>query len=387
MRIIIVFCFVIILGCTNRTDNDRKDSLFILEPLEKTVLITNFSSYIDTVIIIPIETKEECFIIDISKILLTINKDFVILNSTNILMFDSDGLFKFKIGKTGKGPGEYIRIVDICISEDEEKLLVLDCYNQVLVYSLLDGHFIKGIKPEWKGKESTFDGICPSNDMGFFLFSSNPPVVNDFEPDFFCMGKFDSSGNLKSQSFPRKDFCFSPDRFTRSFDYSTFMRPLEGESTLHRIANGKISPVVELDFGKFAVPPKYIFEFPGNAWLNISKYIKSPYYKLPMGFYETVSHLYFWCGGPNGETHELLFQKNIYNGIHWKSSDKFPFNFIASDSSSFYAIYNDVDDNDNMNNQKINPLKKYLKKYYGLKKQDLESNPLLIRISFSNLEH
>jgi hypothetical protein len=388
MRIIVILCLCIIIeGCTNRTDKDKKDALFLLQPLDKAVLTDDFSCCIDTVIEIPLETKEESFIVDISKILLTTNKDFVILNSTNILMFDSTGLFKFKIGRPGKGPGEYIRIVDLCISENVEKLLVLDCFNNVLVYDLVDGSFIKTIKPNWKGKESTFDGICPSNDMGFFLFSSNPPVIDKFEPEFYCLGKFDSSGNLQSQAFPRKDFCFSPERFSRSFDKTTFMRPLEGENILYRIANGKISPILGLDFGKYAIPQKYIFEFPGNPFMNISKYIKSPYYKLPMGFFETLDHFYFWCGGPEGETHEFLFQKNKYNGIHWKGSDKFPFTFIASDSTSFYAIYNDPTDEDNTVNQKINPLKKYLKKSYGLKKYNSESNPSLIRISFSNIEH
>ena len=105
-----------------------------------------------------------------------------------------------------------------------------------------------------------------------------------------------------------------------------------------------------------------------------------------MGFLETVNHLYFYCGGPDGETHEFLFQKSKYNGIHWKSSDKFPFTFIASDSTSFYAAYNDPDNNPEMSNQKINPLKEYLKKHNGLKKDNSESNPFLVKVSFSDLE-
>ena len=360
--------------------------MLTIKPLDNSVSINDFQSYVDTVRIIPLETKEESFIINVSKLLLTSKRNYVILNSANILMFDKDGMFKFRIGKPGTGPGEYLRIVDICISEDEEKLLVLDCYNQVLIYSLLDGHFIKNIKPKWKGKESTFDGICPSQNAGFFLFSSNPPIVDNFESDFFCVGEFDSSGNLLSESFPRKDFCFSPDRFSRSYDSSIFMRPLEGDNILYRVLGGSISSVMKIDFGELSIPCRYIFSFPGNAWLNISEYIKSPFFKLPMGFLETNNYFYFWCGGPQGKTNEFLLNKGTYDGISWKSSDNFPFNFIASDSTAFYAIYNNVENNDSINNSEMSPLKEYIRKYYKLKNFSYESNPSIIKISFINID-
>ena len=388
MKKIIILCLLTLLitACKNNADEKTRDQLITLRPLASKVLVKDFSAYIDTVEIVPLETLEESFIDHIREILVTKTKDICLQTSKTVLLFDSFGRFRFIIGKTGRGPGEYTRVTDMCISGNEENLLILDCFNDILRYSLSDGHFIERIKPEWKGKKSSYNGICPSSDNGFFLFAPNPPAIEKFDSVFYCLGKFDQNGKLLEESLVRKDFNVPVNHFTRSYDYSTFMRPPGGENSFYRISNGKVSPYLRINFEEQAIPLKYIFSFPGNPWLHLNKFIKSPYYKLPMDLLETETHLYFWSGGPGGTTHEFLYTKVNKNGIHWTSGDKIPFNFMAADSGWFYSVYNIAEESNFTNNYEKNPLKIYFERNYGLGKFDTDSNPVLVKFRFVNFK-
>ena len=74
---------------------------------EKTL---NVSVFADTVVYIPLETTAESFIGHIEQ--LWMNDSLILISDLNqgLLLFDRDGAFIRKIGKNGRGPGEYLSI-------------------------------------------------------------------------------------------------------------------------------------------------------------------------------------------------------------------------------------------------------------------------------------
>jgi hypothetical protein len=356
-----------------------------ISPLNGEEIKSNFDNLIEDVKIIPLELKgEESYIISIGKVLRTNSSEFIILNNVNILKFGSKGDFIHQIGSSGTGPGEYVKIMDICLSLNGENLLVLDSYNNVLIYDTETGIFKEKVKSQWPSKDTSFDAIAPSRNGGFYLYASNPGARNatDLEDSFMCLGEFDSKGILVEENFGRKDFNFTNSRFSQSYKNEYIMRPIEGYSNITAFKIGEsIEPFVSLDFdGKF-IPDRFIYKDSENPWSNIPNFVRSGYYKLPMEFRETKNHIYFWCGGPEANMYEFIVEKETGKSFYWiDKGDKMPFSFKSSDETGFYTYYNELSDDQN---SLKGPLKKFIEKNYGLSKNDIEANPLIVKITFA----
>ena len=59
--------------------------------LEDAITISSFDKYIDSLQVIQLEASPQSFITYIKKVLITQNKDFIILNSTGVLVFSQAG--------------------------------------------------------------------------------------------------------------------------------------------------------------------------------------------------------------------------------------------------------------------------------------------------------
>ena len=130
-NIIIILTTILFANCNNSSKKGTSSYLISL-PLKETCLIDDLTPFIDSVQMIPLEAKEGAFITQIEKIILDSHQQIIILNSTGILQFDATGNFIRRIGKIGRGPGEYQKIYDICLDQTKEKLLALDYNPQVL---------------------------------------------------------------------------------------------------------------------------------------------------------------------------------------------------------------------------------------------------------------
>ena len=229
---IVTITIFIIYGCKS-TPPKVTSSPYTITPLEQAIVVDDFSEYIDSMAIVNLEATPESFITYIKKILITKSKDIIILNSTGILVFDRHGKFLRKIGSCGRGPEEYIALRDICLSNDYQQLLALDCTNQIITYNLNDGEFIKRTTTKMNDPDKQyldFLEICPSNNNGFFLFCCNPPDISDFSQDFFCLIEFDKDGEFKNKFLQRIDFILPSDIISQSYNNEYIIRPLQGDN-------------------------------------------------------------------------------------------------------------------------------------------------------------
>ena len=115
-----------------------------------------YSSLFKKVSIIPLETNEDCLIGYISKIKI-VDQHIFVLDSHKarcLFVFNKEGKFIRKIGKTGNGPGEYNTPTDFTIDRDNQIVYVLDNdLQRINKYDLATGRFINAITLE-KGVRS-----------------------------------------------------------------------------------------------------------------------------------------------------------------------------------------------------------------------------------------
>jgi len=148
MRIIIPFAILIIallsFNCTSKK-NANTDTKILSFPKsgEDTLKVSYFS---DTVIYIPLETTAESFIRDIEQ--LWINDSIILIyvwgGKGDLLMFQLNGKFVRKIGKYGRGPGEYGSIYHFDVIRDT--IYISSTGRRSLLRYTFDGTFCDEIK-------------------------------------------------------------------------------------------------------------------------------------------------------------------------------------------------------------------------------------------------
>ena len=136
MKIIIktagaILLSLLMVGCLDKKENSSKESfsykntLFFNEEEKTDYIILNYSEVFSEVEIIPLEQTENSLIASVDQVLYT--KEGIIIRDRNtILFFDTEGNFIRQIGRTGKGPGEFIQVKEVNIDEESKKIYVLD---------------------------------------------------------------------------------------------------------------------------------------------------------------------------------------------------------------------------------------------------------------------
>jgi hypothetical protein len=143
---IIYFCFLFSCGNRQRTETG---TLYTVDvdglKHEDTVYSSSFFKNVRTIII---EEHDDALIGEIQWIQAFDNYiliyDFII--AKKLFVFDKDGKFLRQIGKTGRGTGEYLQVIDFCIDPERREIYLLDTgARKVLKYNLDTGEYINSI--------------------------------------------------------------------------------------------------------------------------------------------------------------------------------------------------------------------------------------------------
>jgi hypothetical protein len=146
LLILVLICFC---SCGRKSTNEKNsaNSVLKIDLLSKPESTVDKLSDISTnVEYIPLQTTGNSFIAPF--VLKILNKDKRIyilnsgLNSREILCFDMDGKFLFKLHNEGRGPEEYISITDFDVSSDNKFLIILsEIDHKLIVYGIADTCF------------------------------------------------------------------------------------------------------------------------------------------------------------------------------------------------------------------------------------------------------
>ena len=129
------------------------------------------SYFADTVIYVPLETTKESFIRYIDQ--LWMNDSVILISCFNagLLLFQQDGKFLRKIGKNGRGPGEYASILHFDVIRDT--IYISATGKRVLIRYTFDGIFCDEVRFNYQPVyfNNTFDRklSCYKREEGYVL--------------------------------------------------------------------------------------------------------------------------------------------------------------------------------------------------------------------------
>lgn len=147
MKQIYFYIFIILAisnSCIDKKESKSIDDLIVSINAKDDAIITE-SPVFTKMRYVKLETKEECLLENVTKVIPFENKLYILtsLGQGNIFIFDNNGAFIKKI-KRGDGPEDIIYPTDIAINSNKRHLLILDYYRNIKEYDL-DGNFIQKI--------------------------------------------------------------------------------------------------------------------------------------------------------------------------------------------------------------------------------------------------
>ncbi|MEQ3233959.1 6-bladed beta-propeller [Bacteroides cellulosilyticus] len=217
----LLLLLIVLVGCSNPSESVKQEVKVLNVPLLANENEVMMSTFVDSISYIPLETKDNCLIGNIDKIIATDDFYYIIDRniSCSVLCFDKSGRFVRKYGNRGVGAGEYIEITDVNVYKDKiylwdcslRKLFVFDHSNNLVreehidymasTFSVLDDSWIAFFGNYKRNKKYSQNGLSPNllfvnidnKQMKSDLFfdsriRSNGIVLSDFN--------FVSNGNL-----------------------------------------------------------------------------------------------------------------------------------------------------------------------------------------------
>lgn len=163
----------------------KLDLTKLLNPLDYISTVKIF----DLIEFIPLETRKEC-LTKPSHVILTKDDIFIFNRSTGILRFGRDGKFKGKIGRQGKGPGEY---------SPSWSFQYLD--NSIFVFDTMQKKIVK-YKVNETGAQDIFLKESPLFMFGdiighnYFLIADMNPFKRNDSGTASELSSYDMQGNL-----------------------------------------------------------------------------------------------------------------------------------------------------------------------------------------------
>jgi hypothetical protein len=144
ISLIFIFCSC---NVKNTNENNDLESAIKIDLLsESSLWIKRLSEFTENIEYIPLQTVESSLISDnVGKIVKKAERIYIqnrILNRGEILCFNIDGKFLFKIEKSGRGPEEYTNIEDFDVSSDNKFVMILpSLIHKLLLYGISDTDF------------------------------------------------------------------------------------------------------------------------------------------------------------------------------------------------------------------------------------------------------
>lgn len=355
--LLLLFLLTFLCSCNHlkTPDNSIEKVNVILDQVQNKSIYKLFTN----VRLIKLETNKKSMFGEIGKLIIHKNNIYILDKKAtkSIFVFNIDGKFKYKISRTGKGPGEYIEPVDINIDSQNDHLYVLDrLLNTILIYSLT-GDFIEekklsfrllnfqlfssgdivGLKELLGGKGSNKN----DNKLVHFSFRKNK-ILNEY-----FIAPITNDGNLKF------DNVFS------SYDNNVLYWEIFN-NIIYDITDNNISKKYIVDFGNLNIDKK-VLSMPLIERLSILNKNGKLYAGLIDNVIMGKNQLYF-SFLYNGKSYNVIYNKHSKKSSVYQLTDevnKINISKIFSKTNNFYVSivkFNDIAKGSNLLNELDNPM-------------------------------
>ena len=317
---LILFNIIILLNsCNNHKEPITKEFIYNIA-IDSAIKNFEYDSILDTMFIVRLETHENCLISEINGINIIDDKILIFDEKSGVCIFSLEGRFITKIGSVGRGPGEFVSITDIAISDTI--LYVCDGrVGKLHSYNLNNYKFIET-------NTLNHEGCDEIAIVGDYMFSKGGFVKTNLMSKKLS-DKSNDIGNrvvqTKSNEFDLRTY----NRILNSADEKFWTDPLRCE--VYKLKdNGEIEPYLKMADDKSVLSESDLFKITDKAAIDDSRYIT-----FFRDFYETKSHQ-VWNYSLNKERFDVLHDK-LHNKTY-ATSGYFDYTQPFGDAN---GVYND----------------------------------------------
>lgn len=226
---------------------------------------------------VKLEYKPESALGRIQRFVAT-EKFFFVFDNRDISQFSRSGKYVRKIGKMGRGPGEYPGMRDFAVDESTQRLFILANFTrQIFIYDF-NGNYLNNIKLNSEEREKidiTKDGLIVLQTHPITKSLLSVEIINQHGESLL---KFNSrcyltSSQIKLAKTPNISFYFN--------NYLFFKEGIN--DTIYKISSGKITPYFTYNLGKDKPPLSYAYEERAK-YIEISNICESDKYIVTFFF-------------------------------------------------------------------------------------------------------
>ena len=310
----------------------------VIAPMAKARTVEDLTPYIASATLCPTDGAQD-FAVPPFKTLLR-QDAFYFLNGSAVWRLSRDGKELRQIGRSGRGPGEYLAVEDFCLDVSDSEVLCMTSYRGggVLRYSAATGEFLGQIVPA--EMPSTPTGIIPLQDGGFALYFTGfdaPGSTIDPENPAWCLWSYDKTGAVNGRQLLLTDFNIPFSMLHAVTEISPGRYILVPESSYAScpvFEDGRIREVLSFDLGPKYLPQGYALQGGGDPWDRFGDIMDSDYYKLVSNVHMTPKRICFSLFGAGGSTWCLLSKANGSQTILWPQI--IMTRLLATDGETFY---------------------------------------------------
>lgn len=241
INLLFVFAICIMTACSNYSSvTEQSFPAYSFEINTEKVSELDLQTIASLDRIIPLETKDECLITSIGKVIM-IDSSFVVWDkgSNNVFIFDNTGRYQRSIGYKGSSPEEYINIGDVQMSNDT--IQILDVATRRIMNYNIGGKFISSIQSDYY--LYTFY-MVPEGCWGINVYQNKDHynlILLDENLREIKRGCFASNQILPLR--PTNNFSKNEKSDELIFHY-------QYNDTIYKIQKDSIVPFIAFDFGK-----------------------------------------------------------------------------------------------------------------------------------------
>lgn len=240
-----IFIFIaILISCGGSSNDEPVTAVEIKLSEEKQYLMD--SVYLDTLQhIIFLETNQHSVIRNIDRVFIHDNQ-IVILDASqgNVLVYDLEGNYIRNIQRLGKGPGEYLQVVDMFIDETRNEMLLLCGRPYKILHLSFEGEFIRSTPIRRLYREFAMDS---QNTYAYSLGDANATSADElFQVDVLNIDNGQPSDSWLKQS----KFSYFNHRTTgKAVNLSSsLLVSRHFDNSIYEIADGKLESRYSFNF-------------------------------------------------------------------------------------------------------------------------------------------
>lgn len=319
------------IGCTriSHVDSGNEEYLSLVLPLNQKEQIVCFSEIMDSLCYIPLETKEQCLIGSVDKLLLAEDDKFIVVDkdiASAIFIYDKSGSFIRQIGRRGLGDFEYVTIGDVTYGYGY--IYVWDNSRKNILKYSMEGDLVN----TWDFNYTAYSVCCIDEDVLAFCCDYTPNYLLSME---------DSSPSLLIYDIKKQKI------YTDLF-FDSDMSATAYFSSLNNLYLGNLylplnDTIYKIDREK--VNRKYVFQYSDHYLKNKNDYIlKSKNSMISANEAEEAylngmyPHLitYFECDSV--DVFFMRMSNYLYYGFYYPS-----IGYYREASSKVNPVQNDID--------------------------------------------